>query len=72
VASRLGRVVTVNEPLGTYYINPNNMWTKRFSPTLIAEACEEDLARSEYVNVKLSSLGLRPIEKTAFTRSLSG
>jgi glycosyltransferase involved in cell wall biosynthesis len=68
VASRLGRVVTVNEPLGTYYINPNNMWTKRFSPTLIAEACEEDLARSEYVNVKLSSLGLRPIEKRAFTQ----
>ena len=68
VASRLGRVVTVNEPLGTYYINPNNMWTKRFSPTLIAEACEEDLARSEYVNVKLSSLGLRTIEKRAFTQ----
>lgn len=68
VASRLGRVVTVNEPLGTYYINPSNMWTKRFSPTLIAEACEEDLARSEYVNVKLSSLGLRPIEKRAFTQ----
>ena len=68
VASRLGRVVTVNEPLGTYYINPNNMWTKRFSPALIAEACEEDLARSEYVNVKLNSLGLRPIEKMAFTQ----
>lgn len=67
VASRLGRVVTVNEPLGTYYINPDNMWTKRFSPTLIAEACEEDLARSEYVNAKLLSLGLRPIEKRAFT-----
>jgi glycosyltransferase involved in cell wall biosynthesis len=67
VASRLGRVVTVNEPLGTYFINPNNMWTKRFSPTLIAEACEEDLARAEYVNAKLSSLGLRPIEKRAFT-----
>jgi Glycosyltransferases involved in cell wall biogenesis len=68
VASRLGRVVTVVEPLGTYYINPNNMWTTRFSPTLIAEACQEDLARSEYVNLKLRSLGLRPIEKKAFTQ----
>jgi len=68
VASRLGCVVTVNEPLGTYYINPNNMWTKRFSPALITEACEEDLARSEYVNVKLKSLGIRPIEKSAFTQ----
>jgi glycosyltransferase involved in cell wall biosynthesis len=67
MASRLGEVVTVTDPLGTYYINPNNMWSKQFSPKLIAEACKEDLARSEYVNAKLRTLGLRPIDRWPFT-----
>jgi glycosyltransferase involved in cell wall biosynthesis len=68
IASQLGDVVTVSEPLGTYYLNPKNMWTTRFSPKFIAEACQEDSARSEYINAKLRSLGLRPIENSPFTQ----
>jgi glycosyltransferase involved in cell wall biosynthesis len=68
IASKLGDVVTVSEPLGTYYINPKNMWTTRFSPKFIAAACLEDSARSEYINGKLRSLGLRPIQNSPFTQ----
>jgi len=68
IASKLGEVVTMPEPLGTYYINPKNMWTTRFSPKFIAEAYEEDFARYEYINAKLKSLGLRPIENSPFTQ----
>jgi glycosyltransferase involved in cell wall biosynthesis len=70
LAARLGDVVTIAEPLGTYYINPDNMWSRCFSPRLIADACEELIARTKYLNARLRALDLGPVERQAYTQRM--
>jgi glycosyltransferase involved in cell wall biosynthesis len=58
-----GDVVSLRTPLVDYRINPSNMWTKGFSPNMIANIADGEAATTDLLNDMLDrKFGIRPLD----------
>lgn len=57
LATLLGDVVELPRPLARYRINTANAWATRFSVEMIADNCDEDVARTALVHEMAAKLG---------------